>query len=187
MLSSTDARGASGPGSTLLRVGQVRNPQVRWLFDYWRAAKAERALMPRAAFDPIDLGSLLSNVLFVQVAREPHDLVVRVAGQEVEDRYGRSMRGMSIYDTFPIVRRKDTSHQWSEILGDGMPKYRRGPMVFPNDRVFECERIMLPLCETEAAPMPEMPGVSHILAAIFYQPLDIENLELTAVSASLIE
>lgn len=174
--------------SSLLRVGQVRNAQVRWLFDYWRGAKADRLLMPRTAFDPVDLGGMLSNVLFVQVTRDPLDLLVRVAGQEVEDRYGRSMRGMSIYETFPIVRRKDTSHQWSEILADGQPKYRRGPMVFPNDRVFECERIMLPLGEAEPAPCDRLEErVGYILAAIFYQPLDLENLELTAVSATLIE
>jgi hypothetical protein len=170
-------------GSTLLRIGQVPNSQIRWTFDYWRERRVEDRLMPRDSFDPVHLGSMLSNVLFVEVRRDPHDLSIRVAGQEVEDRYGRSMRGMSIYETFPIVRRKDTSHQWSEILVDGEPKYRRGPMVFPNERVFEAERVLLPMCDLAGGRSDE---VAFILGLIFYAPLTSDDLELTAISATLI-
>ncbi len=159
--------------------------------------------MPRHAFDPADLGALLANVLFIEVLSNPCDLKIRVAGQEIEERYGRSLRGLSIFETFPLVRRKDTSHQWSEILIDRQPKYRRGAMVFPNDRVFEAERIMLPLSATASgspvdgssatrssatsSPAGEPPcGVAYILAAVFYQPLSLEDLEMTAISATLI-
>jgi hypothetical protein len=170
-------------GSSILRVGQVPNPKVRWLFEYWDGQRNERRLMPRQSFDPVHLGGMLSNVLFVERHFAPPDLRIRVAGQEVEDRYGRSMRGMSIYETFPIVKRKDTSHQWAEILADGQPKYRRGPMLFPNDRAFEAERLLLPLSDGRLDGREE---VAYILGLIFYAPLLAENLTLTAVSATLI-
>ncbi len=166
----------------VMRADEVPSPRVRRLFDYWRQHCAGGALMPRGAFDPIDLGPLLPNLLFIEVLAEPPDLRIRVAGQEVEDRYGRSMRGMSIYDTLPLVRRKDTSHQWSEILVDRQPKYRRGPMVFPGDRVFEAERIMVPLCDEKRGGPEE---VAFILAAVFYVPLPTDRVELTAATATL--
>ena len=169
--------------STLIRVGQVASPRVQYLYRYWSGQADQDGLMPRQAFDPVDLGSLLSNVLFIEVASNPCDLMIRVAGQEIEERYGRSLRGRSIFETFPLVRRKDTSHQWCEILADRQPKYRRGPMVFPNDRVFEAERIMLPL---SAAGEGDAEDVAFILAAIFYRPLSPEDVELTAISATLI-
>ena len=183
MFRLADRYGATEGRSTLLRVGQVANPAVQGLHDYWLSHAAPGGLMPREAFDPIDLGALLSNVLFIEVTPKPGDLKIRVAGQEIEERYGRSLRGLSIFETFPMVRRKDTSHQWSEILSDGLPKYRRGPMVFPNGRVFESERIMLPLSAQGARPPSE---VAFILAAIFYRPLDMETLEMTAICATLI-
>lgn len=175
--------GAAEGRSTLLRVGQVASPTIQRLHDYWLSHAEPDGLMPREAFDPVDLGALLANVLFIEVAPKSDDLKIRVAGQEIEERYGRSLRGLSVFETFPLVRRKDTSHQWSEILSDGLPKYRRGPMVFPNGRVFESERIMLPLSARDTEARSE---VAYILAAIFYRPLQIENLEMTAISATLI-
>ena len=175
--------GAETGRSTLIRVGQVASPRVHYLYRYWFRLTDRGGLMPRQVFDPVDLGKLLSNVLFIEVVSNPCDLKIRVAGQEIEERYGRSLRGMSIFETFPLVRRKDTSHQWSEILADRQPKYRRGPMVFPNDRVFEAERIMLPLsADREGAAQ----DVAFILAAIFYQPLSLDDVELTTISATLI-
>lgn len=180
----SDSNGvALGAGSSVLRVGQVPNPDVRRVFDYWRRHCDEGLLMPRQAFDPVHLGGLLANVLFVERRRTPADLIIRVAGQEIEERYGRSMRGMSIYDTFPIVRRKDTSHQWAELLRDAQPKYRRGPMVFPNERAFDAERLLLPLSDAGQGPPDQ---VAYILGVILYAPLSEAKPDLTAVSATLI-
>ncbi len=158
--------------------GTFVSDRLRELYDYWAARCAAGRPMPRAALDPVDLAPLLPNLMMLEVPADGGELRFRLAGDEIEDRYGRSLRGRRLSETFQMVRRRDTSHQWTEIVADGRPKYRRGPMAFPGDRVFEAERLLLPLSD-EARP------VSHILGAVYYLPLPASAFEATAVSGSL--
>ena len=77
-----------------------------------------------------------------------------------------------------MVRRRDTSHQWAEIVRDAKPKYRRGPMAFPEDRVFEAERLLLPLSEGER-------DVRYILGAVYYLPLPPAAFEAATIDGTL--
>lgn len=123
--------------------------------------------MPRAALDPGDVAPLLPHLLLLQrddPAAGPEGLHIRLAGDEIERRYGRSLRGLPLTSTFGLVRRDDTSRQWAAVLRDVRPKYRRGPMQYPDGRRFESERLILPLSG-------ERSDADFLLAAFFYLPL----------------
>ncbi|MEX2629924.1 MAG: PAS domain-containing protein [Tistlia sp.] len=154
------------------------NPKLTVLYRYWRQRCLEDGPMPRSRLDPVELPGLLSNLMVLEVPADGGEIRFRLAGEEIEQRYGRSLRGLRLSDIFPMVRRKDTSHQWAEILRDARPKYRRGPMAFPEGRVYEAERLLLPLSEGERR-------VSHILGAIYYLPLSPQAFEDVAVVATL--
>lgn len=150
-----------------MRLAEIGNCQIHELYRFWQSRRrADGRPMAREALDPADLGPLLSNIMLLEV-EEPKEegklplMRFRVAGDEIESRYGRSLRGSLLHETFPLVRRSDTSHQWSEILRDKKPKYRRGPMRFPDDQVFEAECLLLPLSMGDR-------DVAFILGAIFY-------------------
>lgn len=157
-----------------MRLREIANPQIHRLYHLWQDRQLpDGRPMPREALDPIELGTLLPNVMLLEVeeVRQGRQLPMvrfRVAGDEIEARYGCSLRGSSLHETFPLVRRTDTSHQWSEILRDGRPKYRRGPMRFPDDQVFEAERLLLPLSQGER-------DVAFILGAIFYLRMAVDG------------
>lgn len=165
-------------GPLTLDPGSFLDERLRALHDYWRRSCLDGKPMARARLDPVDLPGLLSNLMIVEVPADGSEPRFRLAGAEIEDRYGRSLRGLRLSETFPMVRRRDTSHQWAEILVDARPKYRRGPMAFPEGRVFEAERLLLPLSEGERR-------VSHILGAICYLPLSPQAFEQVAVVGSL--
>jgi len=165
------------PRGSLLRISDVENADVRFLFRYWRA-NCVGDLMPRERFDPIPLGRLLPNIVFLKVNAATGDLIIRVAGEEIESRYGRSLRDTSVFATFPLVRRGDTSQQWTEMLQRPVPKYRIGPMAFPNGRVFKAERIMLPMSDGGA-------DLAYVLGAVFYSSLRETEYRAEAVAADL--
>lgn len=152
--------------------------QLRDLLAYWRQRCSGDWPMPRSSLDPVELGQFLPHLMFLEVPADGSEIRFRLAGQEIEDRYGHSLRGRALSETFPLVRRKDTSHQWAEIVADARPKYRRGPMAFPHDRVFEAERLLLPLSTGDRR-------VSHILGGVYYLPLGPDAFQAVAVAGTL--
>lgn len=167
-----------------IRLADLGNERLHLLYNYWRErCPPDGRPMPRAALDPIPLGPLLPYIMLIEVVSPGEagsfpDMRFRLVGDEIEGRYGRSLKGAMLDETFPLVQRSDTSHQWSEILTDWTPKYRRGPMNFPNGRRFEAERLLLPLSQEEAP-------VAFLLGAIFYQPLATDQDEHQTVAGDL--
>lgn len=142
---------------------EISSAAARTLYEYWRdKGRALGRPMARRDLDPTEFCAFLPNILLIEVVGG--ELRFRIAGDEVEKRYGLSLRGRPVSDTFRLVRRKDTSSQWSEIMSDGRPKYRRGPMRFPDGRTFVAERILMPMSN-------DGKGVHHIFGAIFYEPV----------------
>lgn len=146
------------------RIDEIENHGLRTLYSYWRNGRSEGRPMQRQALDPLEIRALLANIVLAEVVDDGADLRIRLAGDEIESRYGLSLRGLSIRQTFSMVSRQDTSHQWFHLLIDGRPRYRRGPMLYPDDMMFISERLLLPLC----GPNGE---ISHILGGIYYLPL----------------
>lgn len=154
-----------------MRLAEIANPRIHTLYRFWdRHRLPDGRPMPRSAVDPTELAPLLANVMLLQVVdpgredEQPPELRFRLAGDEIERRYGRSLRGAALQEIFPLVHRGDTSQQWADILRDKKPKYRRGPMIFPDQRRFEAERVIFPLSAGKK-------DVGYILGAIFYLPL----------------
>lgn len=152
--------------------------ELRDLLAYWRQRCEADRPMPRSRLDPMELAPFLPHLMVLEVPADGSEIRFRLAGQEIEERYGHSLRGRRLSETFPMVRRKDTSHQWAEIVDDARPKYRRGPMAFPEDRVFEAERLLLPLSSGERR-------VSHILGGVYYLPLQPGAFQAVAVAGTL--
>jgi hypothetical protein len=158
---------------------EMRSSRLHRLLDLWISGRTpDGRPMPREAFDPLDVPRLLSGILLLEVVDGGRDIVFRVAGDEVESRYGRSLNGRSISETFPLVQRGDTSHQWQEIVEDALPKYRRGPMSFPGSRAFMAERLIVPL---SAGPI----DVAFILGFVGYLPMPPRDFEAVAVAGTI--
>lgn len=153
------------------------NDRLRELYAYWRARCQSGRPMLRSRLDPVDLAPQLPNLMLLEVTDRGEEIRFRLAGDEIESRYGRSLRGRTITEVFPLVRRKDTSHQWAEILRDARPKYRRGPMAFPGGLVYEAERLLLPLSDGKR-------DVRYILGAVYYLPLPKEAFEAVAIDGT---
>jgi hypothetical protein len=155
----------AAPGEPVTRrIDEIENHGLRALYTYWRKGRIEGRPMQRQALDPLEIRSLLANIVLAEVVDDGADLRIRLAGDEIESRYGLSLRGLSIRETFSMVSRQDTSHQWFHLLLDGRPRYRCGPMLYPDDMMFISERLLLPLSGANGE-------ISHVLGGIYYLPL----------------
>lgn len=157
----------------IIRLADIANPKVHRVFAYWQQRCVAGQLMSRASLDPTELRDVLAHLFLVAIGDAPGDLRFLIAGTEIEDRYGRSLRGVAVADTYRLVTRFDTSHQWAQTASDGKPRYRSGPMGFPSNDVYIAERLMLPLAA-------DGERVDHIFGAIFYAPLKRSEFQPTA-------
>lgn len=166
-------------------LAEIENRGIHQLYHFWKSRLLpDGRPMPRSALDPMELGPILTNIMLLEVEAPQQDdrlplMRFRIAGDEIESRYGRSLRGAALHETFPLVRRTDTSHQWSEIFRDLQPKYRRGPMRFPDERAFEAERMILPVSSGER-------DIAFILGAIFYLPMPSEGEGVETFACTLL-
>lgn len=158
----------SGPQSptlesaiTSFHIGDIANAKLRSLYAYWRKGGEEERALRRDQLDLQRIAPLLSRILLAEVVDDGHDLVIRIAGDEIESRFGGSMRGLRLNALFKGLPPSATTRQWFDIIADHRPRYRRGPIPYAHDRYFYSERLLLPLFDTKEA-------VSHVLCAAFH-------------------
>lgn len=82
----------------------IEDPDVRHLFDYWKAAAGGNLAPRRADIDPpIDLTRFLPTTLMFDIERDEHGALsfrYRVMGTRLVDIAGRDLRGQTIDEVF---------------------------------------------------------------------------------------
>ena len=80
-------------------VEQIEEPVIGELFQCWqRSVPSDAAIPTRRDIDPVNLGHLLPFVALIEILSEPPWLRCRVAGSEVEQHFGRSLRNATLDD-----------------------------------------------------------------------------------------
>ncbi len=152
----------SGPVSrSTLRIGEIANGELRALYAYWRGDGELGQPLRRDQLDLQRIAPLLSRIILAEVIDGGRDLVIRIAGEEIESRYHGSMRGFRLSTVSRSLPPSVTLRQWFDIVADRQPRYRHGPLPYGVDRYFLSERLLLPLFDQAGA-------VSHVFGAAFH-------------------
>jgi len=123
---------------------------------YWQRLKGDRLAPHRAEFDPVDIPSLLPNLIFMEVVDDGQDFVFRVIGDDVRrymfDNYtGKRFSSLEhIEPDGPILSRM----RW--VAREGQVLREPSPYVGPHKDVTKRDDILLPLLNDAGA-------VGHIL------------------------
>lgn len=67
----------------LLDYSQVRSPRIRQLTTYWQSKIRGESIPQRRDIDPVDLKTLLPNLMVVEIEAEPFRVLYRLAGTKV--------------------------------------------------------------------------------------------------------
>jgi hypothetical protein len=124
-------------------------PNVRRLYDYWRAIHPSGALPGRQHFDPSALPDLLPGIWLLDVYRDPFRLKYRLAGSEIVAAIGREVTGMWIEEAHPHVGYDQPALQrYLHVVLAKRPSWRTGTPNFWSHRNFSrIENLLLPLAK----------------------------------------
>lgn len=78
--------------------GELEHPKLRFLFDYWEAARARspEGRVAKQAIDVVELKVAMGNLLLLDAEREGLDARYRVYGTNVADHAGRDWTGYRV-------------------------------------------------------------------------------------------
>lgn len=133
----------------LLPLGNVPencHARVRRLVSYWQSAGPDGRLPGRQHIDPVDLGSLLSNIWIADVHRAPLRFRYRVVGTRIVTYLGAEPTGRWLDEVIPHFGTTHTCHDLHAVVRDGVPRWRRGTPSVRKDLFYKTlEQVSLPL------------------------------------------
>jgi hypothetical protein len=122
------------------------DPDLRRLYDYWRAIAPEGRLPGRVHFDPLDVPSLLPRISLLEVHRAPLRYRFRVAGTFLVQFYKFDPTGQWYDEAFAGRPIAGVLERFAIAAEEGVPVWRRGPaVVAPQSEWRTVESLVLPL------------------------------------------
>jgi len=113
--------------------------------DYWESRRGERSMPSRADIDPIDIPSLLSGILLIEIDPETGRMKFRLTGTRITTMYGEDYTGRYLDDTFFGRRRDDVVASYEHVARTGEPHHSRMAFTNRDGLEFDMERLILPL------------------------------------------
>ena len=125
------------------------DPRLHRFLDVWRAARAGATVPLRKAFDPTAVPSLLSSIYIYRYHADRGDYVCELAGEEVNDTYGRIVRGETLLQIVGAEDHPVIIERWARILGLPCIHYGTVNEILSNTRMRQAERLLLPFAFAE--------------------------------------
>ncbi|GAB4366508.1 MAG: hypothetical protein Kow00114_24470 [Kiloniellaceae bacterium] len=122
----------------------IEHPGLRALYDYWHGRRPGPRLPGRQHLDPLDIPTLLPNVMLVDVVA-PDDLRFRLVGTALVGWFGRDTTGLPLQTVY-------AAKDWERILADyrysireRRPCLSRRAIARAGGRQQPYQRLLLPL------------------------------------------
>lgn len=123
----------------------IQAPLLAELYAYWTAKRGDRFAPARAEIDPIEIPRLLPHLMLVDVIDGGARLRYRLAGTEIESRFGCSMVGRYV-DEMMRGRYNHYVHElYRELLATRRALYSESGYGPDGDSPLYTRRLMLPL------------------------------------------
>ena len=91
------------------------------LFGYWASLRRGTRLPARLQIDPRDIKRLLPTVSLIDVAREPLDFRMRLAGTALYGVYGREITGKRLSEIYNTAAADYWRAELGKVARDGRP------------------------------------------------------------------
>lgn len=132
--------------------------------DAWGAAR-DGAMVPRkTAFDPLTVVDLLPMVWLYRYEPERKDFICRLAGENVNQAWGRSIRGMTLRQVVGEADHPTILGRWREIVETPFIHYGGSRERLSAQLVYQAHRLLMPLNGGAEAPSPP----DHVIGISLY-------------------
>jgi hypothetical protein len=141
-------------------VGQIQDPRLLQLYEYWLARKGTRRFPSRRDIDPLDIRFILGHVMLVDVVDKALRFRVRLHGTEMVERAGYELTGKFL-DDLPITEyRRYVIERCKGLVASGEPTLIRHDRIL-DGRSRQYEALWLPFSE-------DGQNVTTLLCALIY-------------------
>jgi len=123
----------------------IKSQRLRRLLEHYLEARGERHLPSRRDIDPTRLGPVLPIIWISEYESAAGTFRYRLAGEEVNQVWGRSVAGCLLSDFVLPERFKPTNEAFLKVMREEMALLASGPVYRCNDRIGLGERLVLPL------------------------------------------
>ncbi len=128
----------------------LQDPGLRLLYDYWRdLAEAGNGLPSVQSFDPLHLPRLLPNVWIIEVEPATRRFRMRLAGENINAIYGRSIAGLYFEDVFQPGDVEIIVARYSRALTEPAIFHASGSVYAAGGSLTVGERLGLPMLGRE--------------------------------------
>ena len=137
----------------------VASDRLQQLLQYWKKQAAGRLMPSRADIDPIDIPTLLPNLLLFDVEPGSGRLRVRVVGTAIVEMYGSDYTGRFLDEVYFGDRQASVLHGYAECLRSRQIYVSEESYRTPDDVRRRVERLILPISDDSET-------ITHILAGL---------------------
>lgn len=123
--------------------------------NYWHSKRGPRLMPARDDIRPEEIRRLLPGICLLDLdyrAGHLERLRFRLAGTALYDMIGRDVTGLCLHDIIPPPVYRRVRHQFTQIIADGRPRYRRITWPRGPRPHVVYERILAPLGPPDGAP-----------------------------------
>lgn len=135
---------------------------LRKLHDYWDEKRAGRAMPSRSDIDPLDIPSLLPNLLLFDVEAESRRLRARLVGTAIVELYGADYTGKYLDEIDFGDRRDQILEDYATCVELRRPSISNRLFWNLRDAQLRIERLILPLSNDQET-------VNMLLAGITFK------------------
>jgi hypothetical protein len=123
----------------------IRSPLLREVAAHWSKAKAGKRLPAWKNIDPIALARHLPNLWSWRYEADHDRFVGRLAGEEINELFGRNLRGVPMEEFFAGCRYETIFERHKRVVSGPCVMRQRGLVFNHVGRLGSGERIILPL------------------------------------------
>lgn len=127
------------------------DPKIRKVHDYWMSKQGGAGLPARRDIDPIDLSDCLGAIALVDVVADGRDFVIRLAGLQVEEAFGRPLKGHKLPELFKEASDDKCFRGFRLVAITGKPDFRSANLAAIGRPFVQYDRAALPLSEDGSA------------------------------------
>jgi hypothetical protein len=124
----------------------IADERLRSLYDYWHALGVAAGGLPSVqAFDPLHMPKLLPNLWILEVAADTHRFRTRLAGENINAIYRRSIAGQHFSDVFQPEEVALVVRRYTRALSEPAIMHAIGAVYAAAGRLSHGERLALPM------------------------------------------
>ena len=116
---------------------------------YWRSLPCEGGAVPyRSSFDPSKIMPLLPRIAIYDV-KSPDEIVYRLAGTEIVERFGHEVTGKNFLDFWEGEKRKETSRVMNELVARPCGLFSELAGISESGRIAKSTSVGFPLLDKD--------------------------------------